>query len=332
MLANGDGVQQDLERAFELFYQAANAGYPLAQSFVADFYYEGKLAAPDMEKAFYWYSLAAAQGESWSQGKLGYMYEQGHGTAQNFEAAMAWYQRAADQGDSQAQFRLGLMYAVGSGAEQDLRKAFDCFNAAAQQGFAPAQCMLGSMYEHGEGTGQNYLLAAQWYQKAAEQGLTEAQEALEALSAAINSAGPRTWKDAYRELISRSGSEYQFYYIYDIDKDGTPELLLDRGYPEATRMGALYRFSEGNAVFVDEFSMSHCGFATFSIGNGIVKRWAHMGGWAMDLMTMENGMLVTKEIYPYTDGFMGEFPMIEGSEPLYPAIITDIDFLMSLPA
>ena len=332
MLANGDGVQQDLERAFELFYQAANAGYPLAQSFVADFYYEGNLAAPDMEKAFYWYSLAAAQGESWSQGKLGYMYEQGQGTAQNFEAAMAWYQRAADQGDSQAQFRLGLMYAVGSGAEQDLRKAFDCFNAAAQQGFAPAQCMLGSMYEHGEGTGQNYLLAAQWYQKAAEQGLTEAQEALEALSAASNSVCPRTWKDAYRELISRSGSEYQFYYIYDIDKDGTPELLLDRGYPEATRMGVLYRFSEGNAVFVDEFSMSHCGFATISIGNGIVKRWAHMGGWAMDLMTMENGMLVTKEIYPYTDGFMGEFPVIEGSEQLYPAVITDIDYLMSFPA
>ena len=129
-----------------------------------------------------------------------------------------------------------------------------------------------------------------------------------------------------------SGSEYQFYYIYDIDKDGTPELLLDRGYPEATRMGALYRFSEGNAVFVDEFSMSHCGFATFSIGNGIVKRWAHMGGWAMDLMTMENGMLVTKEIYPYTDGFMGEFPVIEGSEQLYPAVITDIDYLMSFPA
>jgi TPR repeat protein len=166
-----------------------------------------------MEKAFYWYSLAAAQGQSWSQGKLGYMYEQGQGTAQNFEAAMAWYQRAADQGDSQAQFRLGLMYAVGSGAEQDLRKAFDCFNASAQQGFAPAQCMLGNMYECGEGTGQNYLLAAQWYQKAAEQGLTEAQEALEALSAAINSVGSRTWKDAYRELISRSGSEYQFYYI-----------------------------------------------------------------------------------------------------------------------
>lgn len=139
------------------------------------------------------------------------------------------------------------------------------------------------------------------------------------------------WKDAYRALIRHWGSKYQFYYIYDLDKDGIPEIILDRGFPEAGRTGMLYRFSDGNAVFVGEFSMSHCLFETYPAGNGILKIWGHMGGRAGYLMTMENGLLSETELYNYPDGYEGEIPTFPSSVRIPEISTGDPDFLLQFP-
>jgi TPR repeat protein len=331
---DGEGVEQNYAVAAQWHQRAADQGLPFAQYNLGLLYLNGKGVEQNINRAIELITLAAEQGDADAQTELGVFYANGEGMVQNYVEANKWFRKAADQGHGYAAYCLGISYVSGYGVLQDFAKAFEYFSAAAEQGIAQAQYMLGIMYETGEGLGQNYLTAAEWYQKAAEQGLPEAQAALEALTtgtSTINTIKPRTWKDAYREVINWWASEYQFYYIYDIDKDGMPELILDRGYPEAGRMGALYRFVDGEAVFVDEFSMSHCVLATYPLGNGIVKQWAHMGGWAVDLMTMDYGYLTTTEIIPYSEGFHGTFPMIEGSMQIRPIATTDTDYLMNYP-
>lgn len=316
------------------YEKAAGQGLPMAQNNLGNLYRHGRGVPVDHQKAFNLFKIAAEKGIDQAQENLALCYEDGEGVEQNYAVAAQWHQKAADQGLPFAQYNLGLLYVVGNGVPQDFAKAFEYFRAAAEQGLAEAQYMLGLMYETGEGLGQNYATAAEWYQKAADQGMPEAQAALQALftgTSTVNTIKPRTWKDAYLEVINWWASEFASYTIYDIDKDGIPELILDTGYPEATRMGALYRFVDGEAVFVDEFSMSHCVLATYPLGNGVVKQWAHMGGWAVDLMTMDYGYLTTSEIIPYSEGFRGYFPMIEGSMQIHPIAISDTDYLMNLP-
>jgi TPR repeat protein len=86
MYYNGDGVQKDEKKAFELWQKAADQRHARAQ--------------------FY----------------LGLMYEEGWGVQQDDRKAIEWYQKAADQGDAVAKFNLGRMYANSRSAGQNESK------------------------------------------------------------------------------------------------------------------------------------------------------------------------------------------------------------------
>ncbi|MFN6886985.1 tetratricopeptide repeat protein, partial [Proteus mirabilis] len=64
---------------------------------------EGDGVEQDHEKAVYWYTKAGEQGDSDAQYNLAISYDEGIGIEQDHEKAVTWYTKAAEQGHADAQ-------------------------------------------------------------------------------------------------------------------------------------------------------------------------------------------------------------------------------------
>ncbi len=102
----GLGVQQDDEKAYELYRRAANLGSDQAQVNIAFQLLTGKGVAQNRSKAAAWFARAADAGNPLAQYNLGLMYEKGIGVERNDEFAMELYRVAASQGQRRAIARL----------------------------------------------------------------------------------------------------------------------------------------------------------------------------------------------------------------------------------
>ena len=171
----GNGVEQDLEKAFNCFHKAALQGLPEAQLFLGLMYFNGQGVEQDFKEAARWFHAAAEQGLPEAQFNLGGIYFNGQGVEQDFKEAARWFHAAAEQGHAKAQFNLGGMYFNDQGVEQDFKEAARWFHAAAEQGLPEAQYNLGRMYFNGQGVEKDLEEAVHWFREAARQGLPEAQ-------------------------------------------------------------------------------------------------------------------------------------------------------------
>lgn len=83
---------RDPERGLKLIAEAANQGHPIAQESLAWFYETGRHGLPlDIEKAFDLYLQAAQQGLAHSQMNVGMMLCAGRGVAQDKALGAAWF-------------------------------------------------------------------------------------------------------------------------------------------------------------------------------------------------------------------------------------------------
>ena len=120
------------------------------------------------------------------------------------------------------------------------------------------------------------------------------------------------WVEAYRAILVRTVEECANtlseggnnpsceYLVYDVDKDGTPELLTKIGTCEADYHGRLYTMGPNGAFQVGEdLGLGHSMFYTDPGENGIVLMYGHMGyasalririedGYADDLLYEDN--------------------------------------------
>ena len=149
---NGDGVDQDYEKALQLFMEAFEAG-----------------------------SMKAAR-------YVGMVYEQGLGVEQDYEKAAEYYAKGVEAGDLTSGYYLGLLFKQGLGVEQDYAKAAELFASVeasenkSATGVVAAGYELGILYEQGLGVEQDLNKAKELYQEAAEYEYPDAIEALERLS------------------------------------------------------------------------------------------------------------------------------------------------------
>ena len=104
--------------------------------------------------------------------------------------------------------------------------------------------------------------------------------------------------EAAAEEAAQGFELYWEYTLYDIDKDGVPELIVKMGTCEADYHGEVYTVSDGQAVLVcDTLGLGHSSFYTDPGENGIIQMWGHMGyAWA-DRLRLENGALSGEELY-----------------------------------
>ena len=86
------------------------------------------------------------------------------------------------------------------------------------------------------------------------------------LALSTAAAAESGWREAYRKVLDeivKAGPLYRndaaienSYLLYDVDKDGTPELIIKTGTCEADYMGTLYTFRDGEARKIDEFGFA----------------------------------------------------------------------------
>ncbi len=102
------------------------------------------------------------------------------------------------------------------------------------------------------------------------------------------------WISAYRAVLDSAGVERKAqlledfgedyanllecsYLVYDIDKDGIPELVLKVGTCEADYTGTVYTCRDGQAIYVGDLNLGHCAIYSDPKENGIITYYGHMG-------------------------------------------------------
>lgn len=114
--------------------EQAAKGDVMAQVNLATLYYSGTIVDQNYNKAFELYEKAANQGNADAQGNVGNMYFFGKGVRQDYLQAFKWYEKAASQGSPGALGMLGLMYRDGKGVRQDRFKAKSWFGKSCDKG------------------------------------------------------------------------------------------------------------------------------------------------------------------------------------------------------
>lgn len=167
MYSKGDGVDQDMNRALEMWHKAADEEHPAAMGLLGRAYMEGKMGfEKDAASGLVLLEKAANGGNTPSSVYLGNIYAKGAGVEQDMARAMKWYEQAASAGDAHAQYIAGLAYLEGSGVPVNEAKAFNWLRLAAGQDHVNAMLMLSVCYSTGKGTAQDVDMAEVWKKKA----------------------------------------------------------------------------------------------------------------------------------------------------------------------
>lgn len=129
---------------------------------------------------------------------------------------------------------------------------------------------------------------------------------------ALASAEETDWQDAYAAILDERQAELEAqaqdswidttlgcgYTLYDIDKDGVPELMTKLGTCEADYHGEIFSFRDGEVLCVcDDLGLGHSSYYSDPDENGIVLFGGHMGyAWAQRL-TLAGDSLQSEELY-----------------------------------
>ena len=109
LLTQGYDAQDagDYATAFRLFMQVADGGAYKAYCAAADVISEGGNGLQqDLKKAFELYLKGAERGDERAHNNLGYCYQHGEGVQKNLAKAKEWYQKSAAQGHQRAKEHL----------------------------------------------------------------------------------------------------------------------------------------------------------------------------------------------------------------------------------
>ncbi|PKB97497.1 kinase-like protein [Rhizophagus irregularis] len=166
----GIEIEENDNKAFELFSKAAKNDYPIAQVYLAKCYNDGCGTEKNNNLAFNWYQIAAENNSIVGQFYLGYCYEFSIGTESSENKFIEWYQKAANNGNTSAKLYLANCYRLGKGTEKYESKAFEYYKILAEKEIIDAQYQLGNCYYYGVGIEIDKVQAFNWYKKAANNG------------------------------------------------------------------------------------------------------------------------------------------------------------------
>ncbi len=123
-------------------------------------------------------------------------------------------------------------------------------------------------------------------------------------------------------------SEYNLYWLYDIDKNGIKELLVQEGNSEADSIYKMYTIQGEHSVYLGEIPGSHTAFYADEEGGEkdyIIKLNAHMGGETISHISIINGSVV-EEVILSRDLSEGE-DYYSNSYPLESKQVNDLSLL-----
>lgn len=174
--AKRSGLEEDYQKAYELFEQAAEndekeAYYDLG---MMNLYGEG--VPKNREKAFYWFEKAANTGDDSAVAQIGTIYLKDE-SVRDYDLALSFFNQAAAKGNLTAEFYLGLMFVQGLGVKQDYQTALEWFKKAShpQHAFGmtgvhpisiQAVINIGRIYAEGLVEAEDSKSAEPWFEKA----------------------------------------------------------------------------------------------------------------------------------------------------------------------
>lgn len=147
----GMGVEEDLDKAFEYYRIAAEAGWPSAQFQLGDFYFEGRgNIARDYAKAFKWLKCAydnSNEDNCWRPAaELSILYQDGLGTIRDYDMAFEMLSVVEDviddvwePLDAMVLNALGVAYGFGLGTDADIDKGIEYLDRAIEFGSEAAK-------------------------------------------------------------------------------------------------------------------------------------------------------------------------------------------------
>ena len=249
---NGDGVEQDAEKAAEYMQKAAELDDPTAQFNMGIYSLQGHGVARDFDRAYEWMQRAKENGDTDADGILDSIEnvralrektEQGDleakvelaGTLmtmkgeENFRESVALAKEAAEAGSLKAMWIMGLAYAHGRGVEQNYEEAFRWYLKAAEAGHAPSQANLACLYARGDGVEKDMSKAEEWVRKSAAQGDPDGLRLLrnideQAAMDAERAAWEEKWRRQQEEEARKRAAEWMEKYGQYLEKD--PRIVI----------------------------------------------------------------------------------------------------------
>lgn len=129
----------------------------------------------------------------------------------------------------------------------------------------------------------------------------------------------RSWSSAYAELLEHAqaanaeertdGYLYTSYTVYDIDKDGTPELFLKYGTCEADYVYFLYTFREmlGDVETLATLPAGHAALCGMEDESAFLIQKGHMGGETITKYVYRDCLLTGQTVYQSSDDLNHEY-------------------------
>lgn len=176
MYYNGKDVEQDYEKALELFKASARAGLPVAYGNAGCCYLWGNGVSINKVEAARWFGLGDQANDSHSQYFLACMYRDGDYVLKNPVRVKALFLKSAKGGNKSAQYQMAMLCKQ----DNDPAGSFNWLKKCVDEN-PNAQYEVGLAYYYGKGTTKNYGLAAYWINQANSNGHAKAKEVWEAL-------------------------------------------------------------------------------------------------------------------------------------------------------
>lgn len=145
----GEGMDQNYEAAFDLFYQAAKQNDPEGNRMLAHMFSEGLGLQMDEELALALEILAENPDNKWSLQKLGGFFEKNPRVAQGIHDALFWHTKAANLGHLYSQTQIGIILSTPRHRIVDYAAASEWLLYAAGQGDTRAQEALANLHDRG---------------------------------------------------------------------------------------------------------------------------------------------------------------------------------------
>lgn len=87
------------------------------------------------------------------------------------------------------------------------------------------------------------------------------------------------------------------YCLYDIDKDGVPELFIRCGNCEAAYHTYVYGWAGGAVAELGDFPSGHVSLYTWPGENAVALNWGHMGGHFVHRVSIRDGALAQEIVF-----------------------------------
>lgn len=141
--ANGYGVPQNIQKAWELYQKAASMGYSPAYVILGNYYFMGSdnVEQNDRDAADNW-QTAAHMGDVVGLYKLGLCYKYGIGVEQNETEAIKWLTKSAKKNYGKAQYELGNYYLFA----KDYKNAYKWLDKSKKNGIPEAKKLIDQLF------------------------------------------------------------------------------------------------------------------------------------------------------------------------------------------